>query len=188
MNAEVAWAAGLFEGEGYFRRAQVGARVYLAIGIEMRDRDVVERFVSILKRHGVTAKAQINTRQRSAQNPDHSDMCVWKVTGSAAADAYALMRPWLGQRRRTVADAIVAEGRAARALALAPRPCEHCHQPFLPKKYAAKRFCSRNCTQAAKMSRPDYRARANERNRRYKAKLKARRRIAGTQRKEATAT
>jgi hypothetical protein len=57
-EVDLAWAAGLFEGEGFLVRRKVGNRVYLQVGIEMRDRDVMERFVAILIAGGVKRTAR----------------------------------------------------------------------------------------------------------------------------------
>jgi hypothetical protein len=47
---DIAWAAGLFEGEGFMSvyQRQFGAKVQPQIGLGMTDRDVVERFVAIV--------------------------------------------------------------------------------------------------------------------------------------------
>ena len=87
METHIAWAAGLFEGEGYFDINNG----YLRLCIEMTDRDVLERFESIFPGGTWT------TRKRK----EH-----WKQTytyrinrKSFSKHALVKMLPFFGQRR-----------------------------------------------------------------------------------------
>lgn len=177
-DVQIAWAAGLFEGEGFFNRREIGGRVYLGIGIEMRDLDVVTRFVDVLRSNGVASARRasgpqhlsaIRLRPRNKQNPKHSDIYVWTTTGHTARAAYVLMRPHLGERRRSRADAILAEADAITIALAAPRPCRHCGRLFTLNPYGrARQFCSTLCYTRAKIERPGQREAARERDRRYR--------------------
>jgi hypothetical protein len=100
-DAEVAWLAGLLEGEGYFGviRSHVGGKVYVypRIGVTMTDRDVVQRAVTIMgagkvhpvKPYGASRKPQYRLH----------------ISGRRAAEWMGCLRPWMGERRREQIDA-----------------------------------------------------------------------------------
>jgi len=66
---DIAWAAGIFEGEGSFHQTKSGSP---QAKVKMADRDVVERFYEIVGfgHFGFSA----------SQKPEWSDMWVWRVT------------------------------------------------------------------------------------------------------------
>jgi len=150
-----AWAAGLFEGEGFLIRRQIGGRVYLQVGIEMRDVDVLERFVAVLRGAGMKRPqrgsgpkdvARINLIPRHKRNPKHSDIHRWATTGYTAEQAYAILRPWLGVRRREKGDAVIREAILARSDEVLSRSCVICHRDFVPADYATTAiYCSPKC-------------------------------------------
>lgn len=145
-EAEVAWLAGLLEGEGCFSSPPGKARVICA----MTDRDVIERCLEIT---GVG-----NLKFRKRYNPDRKDQWVWDV--SRLRDASAIMRvvrPLMGLRRGAAIDAVLAQ-------LVDPRPkarthCKNGHE-FTPETtyprrgYQDCRICRHNAA------------------RRYKARLK----------------
>lgn len=93
----MAWAAGLFEGEGSIVLHNDGRRVLLALG--MTDRDVVERFAAIVEAGAVT------TLRRDDRAPQYKRMYRWTVGSNAeVVRLLTLMRPWLGDRRGAKAD------------------------------------------------------------------------------------
>jgi hypothetical protein len=154
---QIAWAAGVFEGEGYLSPVYAGRRTYLNFGIEMKDRDVVERFVAVMHANGVVPEArpsgprksaQITTRQRSQK---WSEMHSWKTAGHTAERAFLLLRPYLGVRRKARGDEILSAAHVSRALALAPKKCSICDNTFTPTDYATqRRYCSVPCQEKAK--------------------------------------
>ena len=89
-DAALAWAAGLFEGEGCITLSRVGGRVYLSLSISMhgRDRDVLDRFAGVV---GVGAVA----------GPHKNGMCRWSATGMPAQRLASEPRftTQLGERR-----------------------------------------------------------------------------------------
>jgi hypothetical protein len=172
LSDALAWAAGLFEGEGFLVERRVGRRVYLQLGIEMTDRDVVERFRDALRNAGIESDAAIARRRRPRP---HKDIFRWAPTGAPAVAAFTALRPYLGIRRSARGDAILSRSAAAAAAALAPRQCERCGDTFDVVDYGhSKRFCSAVCRERSKRERPAAREAARERSRRYKARLKER--------------
>jgi len=103
-DTELAWLAGLLEGEGSFLmcRCRVGGKVYRypKIVVGMTDRDVVERAGRLLG-NNKTYPMPKQPRRKQA----------WRVavTGWKAAELMRSMRPWLGERRREAVDAVLAE-------------------------------------------------------------------------------
>lgn len=178
----VEWAAGLFEGEGYFTRQVIGRRVYLLAGIEMRDRDVVERFITVMQGNGVLPEerasgpkviAALRIREKSKNNPKHSDTYVWSTTGNTARIAFGLMRPFLGERRSARGAEIIAEADRVNEALQAPVPCKLCGGPFSRSPHGHNRqFCSSLCHTRWKIEQPGQRERARERQRRYKQRCR----------------
>jgi hypothetical protein len=68
MSTDLAWAAGLFEGEGCFYEVRSGRSVHLALTIEMTDREIIQRFYDILHAAGATGRSKILTRWRGNEN------------------------------------------------------------------------------------------------------------------------
>lgn len=94
VPTEIAWAAGLFEGEGcisHFRRA---GGEDLQIALVMTDEDVVLRFHEIVNRGKVYGPYH---------PPSHGDQRKqfwrWAALGDAAHDVLDLLGPWLMSRR-----------------------------------------------------------------------------------------
>ena len=88
---DLAWAAGLFEGEGCFTLSGRGtARAIL----NMTDEDVVRRFAQIVRVGGIRGKRVIR--------PQHKPQWEWTVQNHEGVQALiAVLWPWLGQRRRS---------------------------------------------------------------------------------------
>src|SRR5438128_9930242 len=89
-ETELAWAAGLFEGEGCITFDKRDARAYARV--KMCDQEPLQRFAQIIqvgKLYGpYTPKI---TR--------HSDYFVWFARNKEAFAAIALLAPWLSKRR-----------------------------------------------------------------------------------------
>lgn len=113
---EVAWAAGLFEGEGSIAHFQAAAptktrpdykkwRRELLLG--MADEDIVRRF------HRIVGVGTI--RKQARGKPHHSDVWIWHVT--RWEDLEPLLRtllPHFGDRRTEAALALLANPPARR--------------------------------------------------------------------------
>lgn len=92
MSTDIAWAAGLFEGEGSSVATTTNGRAYLVLSLSMhpRDRDVLERLQRILggNLHG----------------PYKNGMCRWSLSGSRAVEFARARNDFveqLGARRRS---------------------------------------------------------------------------------------
>jgi hypothetical protein len=94
-DPEVAWVAGILEGEGSFSKTR--ARIH----VTMTDRDVVEKL------HNTTGIGSV-FYDRPGQLPHHKPYSTWYVTRSAHVVQLAvLVIPWLGIRRRSAALSLV---------------------------------------------------------------------------------
>lgn len=90
-SAAVAWAAGVYEGEGSCH-AKNGRNPTLHIN--MTDRDIVERIGEILPGHTYGP-------YEHGRGSKHKPFYVWQASSSAhAAEATDVLWPWLGMRRR----------------------------------------------------------------------------------------
>lgn len=108
-EAEIAWAAGLFEGEGCIiertQRARDGSTLhYQCLQLTMTDRDVVERFHQVVGcgwRYSIRPKVQ-NGRGTKILYDLH-------IGRRHDVERILLMlRPWLGERRGAKADQALA--------------------------------------------------------------------------------
>lgn len=92
---EIAWVAGLLEGEGYFSRSanRVKWNRY-EVGCGMTDEDVIRK----LHRHLGVGRVVEQRRQRPSWKP------VWRWLTNKNAEVYAIcaaIHPFMGKRRRT---------------------------------------------------------------------------------------
>jgi len=100
-SEEIAWAAGLFEGEGcialdtYWTSSKRRHRLALSLG--MTDEDVVTRFVQIV---GV-GRVRLQNRDNGWVQPHWRDQYLWEIGGRKDCLRIAAMfLPYLGTRRR----------------------------------------------------------------------------------------
>lgn len=133
--AEIAWAAGLFEGEGCWKmpyRGNVGAAV------ASTDRDVLEKFAAIVK------CGAIHSRKR--QQPHHKDQWIWTVTRRHEVKRlFALFEPWLCDRRLTRGRQLMVEIAKIDERRLMA-PCAVCGNPVVSGDLGSPRtYCSRSC-------------------------------------------
>ena len=98
MRAEdLAWLAGLLEGEGSFLKAPPSSPNCPRISLEMTDKDVVERAASLMN-----GKVATRTNLKNS---------LWKQTyrviikGSRAVELMRVLHPEMGSRRRLQIDA-----------------------------------------------------------------------------------
>jgi hypothetical protein len=102
-EAEIAWAAGFFKGEGYFssvtRTLKDGPRVYPAMGINNCDLDMLLRFQSIVDVGTV--------KPRKISKYGVKPQFRWIVTARADVERVRdMLWPWLSPRRRERALAL----------------------------------------------------------------------------------
>jgi hypothetical protein len=91
---EVAWAAGLFEGEGCITFMPRGEHADVQLALVMTDEDVVLRFEEVVDRgrvYGPYNPLSHGLRRKSYWR--------WMATGDAAHDVLDLLAPWLSPRR-----------------------------------------------------------------------------------------
>ena len=111
-SEEIAWAAGLFEGEGWFS-LDAGQPI---MGMQMSDYEVLERFASVVKlgkiyyrKPRVYSYERINARK---------EQWAWRLSKKDdILHLIKLFRPWLGSRRIARAEELIEA-----ASKLAPRP------------------------------------------------------------------
>lgn len=91
-ETEIAWAAGLFEGEGSIHANRINGRVYLLLNLSSTDRDVVERFHRIIG----CGKVYGPYYEKNPLRPRYS----WHTKNKADSEqALKLLEPWLCERR-----------------------------------------------------------------------------------------
>jgi hypothetical protein len=96
-EAEIAWAAGIFEGEGTFSTHTVYGKIYPQAGVEMNGEDVVRRYHEIV---GVGT-----LRQRKDRGDCRFASTVQDIAGFRAL--VDLLEPWLGERRKARAQEVL---------------------------------------------------------------------------------
>jgi hypothetical protein len=166
-STDLAWAAGLFEGEGCLYEVTGQALPHLSLTLEMRDLDIVERFLGVLRSNGVQTRAKISTRWRGNEN--HSRQYAVKITGKPAEHAYMLLRHNLGERRRARGDEILSRRRQSERDNTHSRICVGCRSVFdVPPTSRRKVWCTSECYHRELAKTPRGRELANARKRRYR--------------------
>jgi hypothetical protein len=109
---ELAYAGGLFEGEGYFTLRPGSHTPRSAAGINMTDREPLERFAAAVGMGTIIGPKDLG--------PHRKPMYVWGVhTRERAQALVAMLWPWLGPRRRARAKEVLAAD-----MSLPPRPAK----------------------------------------------------------------
>jgi hypothetical protein len=151
---EIAWAAGLFEGEGTW---QITNKGYVQAALGMTDRDVVERFARIVDMGNVTRV------HRPTQN--RQDIWHWYIGSRRDVQRLALMFiPHLGERRRARALELLAaaegweKGRTTKFKTHCKRGHEFTEENTIRNKNAlSPKGWTRRCRQCAKdLARAQY--------------------------------
>jgi LAGLIDADG DNA endonuclease family protein len=148
-ETELAWAAGLFEGEGCFtvRRVQHGWRAQFEMTVTSTDLDVVQQFARIAGCGYIKARRTFNAK------PHWKGQHTWACGGAAALVFAESLLPLLGKRRRARHAEILTLIEASQPQ---PRACECCSETFTPTRFARERFCSDRCRERAKYLRRRY--------------------------------
>lgn len=135
-EVEVAWAAGLFEGEGCITMNAGTTKLRLALG--STDEDVVRRFAAIVGCGFVNGPYKIKGGK---------DQWRWGCATRGTLAVLPMFLPYLGERRRARAAEIMAERDALMRARVAPRPCAYCRGSFSPSPRAGKvpLYCSKRC-------------------------------------------
>lgn len=99
-SKDLAWVAGLLEGEGCFSSCNTGSGghygkkrySYPQIQVTMVDLDVLERLLEIVGIGSITGPHRVRSEH-------HNPTWGWKVTGAKAAKLMELIKPHMGLRR-----------------------------------------------------------------------------------------
>lgn len=143
-ECQIAWAAGLFEGEGCLHiEAQRFSQPFghICASLASTDRDVVERFVRII---GVGSVARFKTP------PGNKPAWRWSVRSGKAEEVIRLLMPYFGERRFAKARELLDQRKLYVETVTAPRRCQHCGAMFSPplsKNTFNYRYCSERCRQ-----------------------------------------
>lgn len=141
---DVAWAAGLFEGEGSMSLHNPdGRRACLRLHLGMTDFDVVERF------HTIVGVGSWHLDSRMKQ-PNEKPQQVWRASGSEAVLVLLEFLPYFGQRRRARAHECI-EWFLRRFVIT----CRGCGQRVLVGKTSAK-HCSMRCSHRVRSARGEF--------------------------------
>lgn len=139
---EIAWVAGLFEGEG---NIGWGRRGGLTLRVQMTDEDVVRRLHATVVVGTVTGPYWDGDQR-------HKESWRWAVSGPGARELAERLLPFMGARR----SARLQEGLERwRRSDPGMRKCSWCGSEFSVDRSAATyhRFCSRNCKSQAGLKR-----------------------------------
>src|ERR1051325_242005 len=100
MNThEIAWLAGLFEGEGC---VSFTGKNCVQVSINMTDKDIIERAYKLFGEKG-------SFRYYKSKNPNHKDTWNWAVSErDQAIELITLLLPWMGERRSSKMKAALA--------------------------------------------------------------------------------
>lgn len=149
-EAEIAWAAGIFEGEGCICWSTPTdglpgkQRPQARLTVCMTDRDVLERFLHVIGRGAINDKK----KPPMYWKPHYKQQWEWSVRSWPDVTAVlALLRPWLCGRRSQKADEILARWEEVRELR-----CEQCGEAFESIRSDA-RYCGNRCKNRARDAR-----------------------------------
>jgi hypothetical protein len=113
--------------------------------------------------------------KRRRRQTHHKQAYSWSTTGHTGGEAFLLMRPFLGVRRRETGDAILSEATEILDRVRAPIECIGCGKSFVRRDHGQSRtFCTKACHARWKWSQPGERAKAREREHRYQIRLRQR--------------
>lgn len=104
-DQELAWLAGLLEGEGSFSRIQE-RKSAVVIYLGMCDEDVVRRARDVVI--GLVGEPLTVTRTR-AKRANHNDQFRFRVYSDRARQLMELLRPFMGERRGQKIDQLLEE-------------------------------------------------------------------------------
>jgi len=145
---KIAWAAGLFEGEGCF--TVTGKRLSRA-ALHNTDEEIVRRFAAIVNVGTVYAT---NPPSRPAH---YKPQWVWIAECDDVAVVLQLFRPFLSNRRLERGEEVVRLRETLIAESTRARPCGFCGQAFRPPystRSNSQRFCSVACRTSHHAARP----------------------------------
>lgn len=137
---DIAWAAGLFEGEGCFN-CQEDTACRPRAAMSLTDHDVILRFCDIVKLGTLSDAFE-------PRNHRHKKFWQWWTTEEETYALYDLLKPYLGPRRREQAEIAFIKRENYIANRSAERECPGCEIKFSPetlRKAGKRKFCSSRC-------------------------------------------
>lgn len=139
-EAEIAWAAGLFEGEGCIYIRPNGS--FLALHIQMTDRDVVEHFADV-----VDVGAIYEHPSRRDQRTGWKDAWTWNAQAGNAVTVIGLLLPYFGKRRTAKAHEATALYLGFVERVTAARICVRCGDSYRPtlRSHGRQQYCTILC-------------------------------------------
>jgi hypothetical protein len=147
---EIAWAAGLFEGEGYMSMVKAKprkdglVRKNIIVGLISTDRDVLFRFMAIV--------GFGNVHERKKQEPHHKDAWVWQSTKHESfVKLLEMFMPYLCERRRDRALEVLHEYQQQPVRRVSKTHCPHGHE-FTPKNTLLINGKWRRCRECNRLS------------------------------------
>lgn len=100
---DIAWLAGIFEGEGCF---EIGKNGMVRLTIAMTDRDVIERIDELFPSNGISVRPSHTPIKGSDGKP--RDIYAWRVSGPDKVTAVIkAILPYLGERRTARANEVL---------------------------------------------------------------------------------
>lgn len=122
-DVEVAWFAGLFEGEGSF---EIGKNGLVRLTIAITDRDVIERVEAMFPTGYISVRPSHTPVKSNGGKP--RDIYAWRVSGPGRVRTVIdLMLPLLGERRTARAREVL-ESIDSRPIRDARRNSTHCRR------------------------------------------------------------
>ena len=95
---EVAWFAGLFEGEGSLSRNRPNPNSSWRMSLKMADRDIISRIKEIFG-------GKMYDEPHHHINPNHKDLFLWQLsTQKEISDIVIAIYPFMGKRRQAKMD------------------------------------------------------------------------------------
>lgn len=118
---EIAWAAGLFEGEGCIAIQRFKRRTSVSLTLTSTDRDVLERFALVVER------GRIGSQDMTKRPAHYKQLWIWKVGARADVEAVLdLFWAFLGERRRATAIDVMGQVTPVVGRAERQRRATHC--------------------------------------------------------------
>lgn len=140
---DLAWLAGLLEGEGCFSY-RAGCTPTISVG--MADRDVMDRVAVLMGGHVLTAKKR---------QPHHKTLYIVNLNGTRAHRLMRTLQPFMGERRAAkIGEILAADG-------IRVENCERCGAPVVGQT-KKQRFCTYTCQVAAWKERAKEKTRGNQ--------------------------
>jgi hypothetical protein len=138
---DVAWAAGLFEGEGCITLVHKDKPYNYRLVLSMSDRDVVERFAGLFG-------GKVYKVQPPRFKPHWQTQWAWHATGIRMREVLVQLAPYFGERRRAKAHEAIEAFTAYEEEVTKLRACKACGTEFRPlfSGMASRvEFCTERC-------------------------------------------